>query len=196
MNDFPLRAKDSKGVDHNLIADRLPDTCPLCHKGIESSAKLGFVHDNDYPTIRNVYAQVVFQCPRRDCQRFFIGSYVCSRQSLADRSEKFVLQRLAPRSFEERCFPDPVKNVSPDFCQIFNEAAQAETLGLLNVAVPGYRKAIEFLIKDLLIEEDPAKADEIQKTPLQSLIQTKIDDRNMRVCAERATWLGDRKSVV
>jgi hypothetical protein len=59
------------------------------------------------------------------------------------------------------------------------------------VAGPGYRKALEFLIKDYLIFVEPDKADSIKPTALQNLIQNKITDVNLKTSAERATWLGN-----
>jgi hypothetical protein len=192
MKDFNLVAKDSKGIEHSISVQTLPDTCPCCHYGIEPSYRFGFVHDNEYPTVRNVYVQAVFQCPRRRCHRIFIADYVKYSELRRDsRDEKFVLEGSSPYWYKKREFSEPIQKLSPSFCDIFNESASAESRKLLNVAGPGYRKALEFLIKDYLISVEPDKADSIKPTALQNLIQNKITDVNLKTSAERATWLGN-----
>ncbi len=135
--------------------------------------------------------QAVFQCPRRECHRIFIADYCQFNQDPHSGDKKFHLQFLSPFWFKKKAFPEPIKKVSQSFCEIFNEAARAESLKLSNVAGPGYRKALEFLVKDFLISQNPDKSDEIKKTWLQVLIKKEIQDANLKACAERATWLGN-----
>ena len=192
MKDFSLEVVDSKRKAHNIIVATLPDTCPCCHKGIEPTFRFGFIHDNAYPTVSNVYVQAVFQCPRRECHRIFIADYLQTNElGHPLRDEKFKLQGLSPYWYERKKFTEPIKKLSPSFCDIFNEVAHAEARNLCNIVGPGYRKALEFLVKDYLISVEPEKADSIKVTSLQNLIQNKINDLNLKACAERATWLGN-----
>ncbi|MBI5787992.1 MAG: DUF4145 domain-containing protein [Candidatus Schekmanbacteria bacterium] len=57
----------------------------------------------------------------------------------------------------------------------------------------GYRKALEFLIKDYLISEAPndATKDEIKKEFLGDTIKKRVNDPNVKSVAERAVWLGN-----
>lgn len=192
MRDFNLVVKDSKGKEHSIVVKTLPDTCPCCHYGVGPPYKFGFIHDTEYPNSQNVYVQAVFQCPRRQCHRIFIADYVkYSELRRPSVDEKFVLEGLSPYWYKKRDFSEPIEKLSPSFCKIFNEAASAESRKLLNIAGPGYRKALEFLIKDYLISVEPDKADSIKKTASQNLIQNKITDVNLKSCAERAAWLGN-----
>jgi len=59
------------------------------------------------------------------------------------------------------------------------------------VAGPGYRKALEFLVKDFLIKLTPEEEKTIKATFLGSLIRERVKDQNLRACAERAAWLGN-----
>jgi hypothetical protein len=66
-------------------------------------------------------------------------------------------------------------------------------LGLLLISGPGYRKALEFLIKDYLTSlqtTDEAKKD-IADLPLMAAIKKYVTDKRMLTTAERATWLGN-----
>lgn len=166
MTDFSLSVKDSNERIHTITTDTLPDTCPCCHKGIQPTYKLGFRQDNSYPTVTNVYVQTIFQCPRRECHRFFIADYLLWNEGPrhpATYNLKYELRNLSPYWYEKRIFPEPIEKISPSFCNIFNQSAHAEALKLLKVAGPGYRKALEFLVKDFLVTEEPDKADSIKK---------------------------------
>lgn len=55
----------------------------------------------------------------------------------------------------------------------------------------GLRKALEFLVKDFAISENPGKVDEIQKNLLGACIDKYINDTNVKECAKRAAWLGN-----
>ena len=55
----------------------------------------------------------------------------------------------------------------------------------------GYRKALEYLIKDFTIGNNPDDIAKIQKMPLQQCVQKYIDHSDIRAMAERAIWLGN-----
>jgi hypothetical protein len=136
----------------------------------------------------------VLQCPRVDCRSIFIAFYFQFNEGPrrgATRPEKYELTAVAPYTCEEKTFPESITKLSPSFCTIFNEAAEAEGRKLENIAGPGYRKALEFLVKDFLISEYPTQAEDIKKTWLGNLIRDKILDGNIKTCAQRAAWLGN-----
>lgn len=86
---------------------------------------------------------------------------------------------------------DPLlSNISPKFVEIFHQAEQAEGYGLMEICGIGYRRALEFLIKDYLIHDSPENKDQIQKTPLSQCIRSIPDDR-IKATAERSAWLGN-----
>lgn len=189
---FEFDAKDSNGTGHSIIADKRPDTCPCCHNGIEPKFKFAFFHDNEYPTVRDNYVQAVFQCPRHDCYRIFIADYFQWNEGpYHDARGRYELRRLSPYWYQKKIFPECIQKISPQFCAIYNDAAAAESFRLSNVVGPGYRKALEFLVKDLLISEYPADEEEIKKAWLSYLIRDRIQDTNVKSCAERAAWLGN-----
>lgn len=190
MKEFNLKVIDSKKQGHNIVAQTLPDKCPFCHNGIEPAFIQGFMHDNDYPSISTVQVQAIFQCPVRQCQRFFIVDYIQKNWNFRDRSNPlFEINDILPYRYARKTFPDVLEEVSPLFCKVFNEASCAESFKLLNVAGPGYGKALEFLVKDFLSAENPDQAESIKSAWLSPLIQNQIHDENIKKCAERAAWL-------
>jgi hypothetical protein len=97
---------------------------------------------------------------------------------------------IEPRNFAQ---PPELQKISPDFCAIYDEAHKAEQLGLSLICGPGYRKSLEFLIKDYLISlqtEDESKRD-IAHSPLMGVINKYVSDKRMLTTAQRATWLGN-----
>ena len=74
----------------------------------------------------------------------------------------------------KRKFDDNIAAVSPLFVKIYNQAATAEAYKLDDVAVLGYLKALEFLVKDYLksLPENSSKAETIEKMPVMNCVST------------------------
>jgi hypothetical protein len=178
-----------------VFIDKPPEECAACHYSIQAVYKFGVIANNWAPgNSRDNYVQAVYVCPRADCRQIFIAYYTqfnTGRDYKGQAEPPYKLQDIKPRSFKAKEFPAIIKEVSPSFCAIYNEATQAEHLKLSNIAGPGYRKALEFLVKDFLISEHPADKDVIEKTLLGTLIKQKIPDGNLNQCLERAAWIGN-----
>ena len=67
----------------------------------------------------------------------------------------------------------------------------AETLELRHICGIGYRKALEFLVKDYAIHKNPSKKDEICKSTLMQCINEHITDSRLHTLAKASTWLGN-----
>lgn len=74
---------------------------------------------------------------------------------------------------------------------MYNEAAEAEHRELKGICGAGYRRALEFLIKDYLINEKARDKDEVVGKFLGNCISEQIDDKRIKDCAKRAAWLGN-----
>jgi len=176
-------------LDQQWQLDVVPDNCPICHHGVEPVLKAAF-GVSDFPD--QVFAQLAYQCPKHKCRKLFIATYepksiVHAAMQLG--STEFVLTALAPRRFQKEEFADEVTDVSAAFVDIYNQAKAAEEFGLVDIAGPGYGKALEFLIKDFLIRERPTEAAAIKRDLLGSVSKNRVDDANIRATAERAAWL-------
>jgi hypothetical protein len=96
-----------------------------------------------------------------------------------------------PKPSVQGPFEDGIAEISPAFVEIHSQAQESEGLGLTTLVGIGYRKAVEFLIKDYLIKKLPDRADAISKATLAQCINNFVSDPRVRTCAERATWLGN-----
>lgn len=150
--------------------------CPYCHK--EQISEM-------YAAIRYKSSKehfILCECSNSDCQMAFNALYnTISRQfSIIQQSTQIVKE-----------FSDIIKVVSPEFCDIYNEAYAAEQMGLGQITGVGYRKALEFLIKDYLISLDQSHEEDIKKKPLGQCIRYNVTNENIKQVAERATWIGN-----
>ena len=157
-----------------------PDRCPFCHKYISPNYVNGFKNYN--------YAWIGFQCP--SCEMFFTASYTPEKDSY----NKWIwikMKNTFRGNFENRQFSDTIAVLSPDFLNIFGQAEHGEAEGLDLICGIGYRKSLEFLIKDYCISKNQTEKENIEKMPLMQVVEKFVDDQKVKDMAKRAVWLGN-----
>jgi hypothetical protein len=175
-----------KGTEYVKISG-FPDRCPICKNGIYP--KYFGAHDtvSSRPDARRII--LIFKCPLEDCRQLFLGYYEEATMGY------FVLRRSYWRPFYERVsFAEDINKLSDNFVKIYNEAYMAEGLGLKEICGCGFRRALEFLIKDYLKNifiDDSKKIGEIEKKFLGRCIEEDIDNIKIKEMAKRAAWLGN-----
>lgn len=163
----------------SISVDTVPETCPICHHHIDVRVRVGAA-----VTDSATHVDFVFQCPRRECRRLFIGYYERG-------GSVYHLKRVAPQRAQVPDFPADVRDISPRFVTVYSQAIEADAAGLDQIAGMGLRKAVEFLVKDYAIHEHPSDEEKIKKMALAACIRAYITDPNVKACAARATWLGN-----
>jgi hypothetical protein len=170
--------------------DMDPDHCPLCHHGIMPT-RIG-ASNIVRREIEGDILQLIYLCPRIECQRVFIGIY---RQNYGHQRHyvegPHVLKSTAPYRAVKPQIPDEIQKISPDYVEVLSQSEAAEAYQLDQIAGAGYRKALEFLIKDYAIIKNPEKADEIKNSFLGNCIKKFVTDQNVKECSKRAAWLGN-----
>jgi len=166
----------------NYILDREPDECPICHSFIEPREVNTLIRCiRDIP----IGVELVYQCPRALCCSAFIARYRLKSNPDALRFLESV--PVAPR---EPDISEEVAEISPTFKEIYQQAMAAEDHQLNEIAGVGFRKALEFLVKDYCIKQHPDSEEEIKKKLLGQCIEEYVEDGNVKTCAKRAAWLG------
>lgn len=163
-----------------------PDICPVCEQGGTPEILNAVMVKNGYG---DPHLEVVYQCPFNKCNHIYFARYDVVQPHKLDY---FSLQkRYIPFYFQEPEIPESITNISTNFKRIYTQALISDDIGLDTICGAGYRKALEYLIKDYLSYKNPEESDSIKKeTNLQKLIKS-IDDNKVKICAERTQWLGN-----
>ena len=189
---FSISANDRFGNNLSVTIDKKnTDICPLCHNmiiPIELGAYLNGKMTSS-PTL-----QIVNRCPNENCGRVFTAVYEGVPQSNNYDNRYYFLRSLEPVYPTTPELPKNIKDISPNFVKIFSQASFAENYNLNDVCGMGYRKALEFLVKDYLNQyAEKLKINEelIKSTSLGQCIDNYIHDPMTKKVAKRATWLGN-----
>lgn len=165
-----------------IIGDRFPEVCPICEKSIVPN----IIHNEPLKGTSEKGFNSIFRCPCPNCQSLFIATY----REVVFGGVK-MLTGTYPRKPKNKDFSKTISDLSPEFCNIYNEAFNAQQFEFMRICGPGYRKALEFLIKDYVISMNEGEKDEIEKKPLNKCINDYVSDSNIKACAARAVWLGN-----
>lgn len=162
------------GHGHTRSIDIIAIDCPFCHARITPNYL--FLHDG------NLFAY----CPNSDCNKHFVlqeyytGLYTLVRPNSSPTRKKFS---------------ETIQRVSAEFSEIYNQAYYAEQISLNQICGAGYRKSLEFLIKDYLLssisEDDTEKRERIEKKLLGNCIIEDVSNEKIKAVAQRAAWLGN-----
>ncbi len=178
----------SETIAYNLIDNSgekilLPfdGECPICKRAISIHCLHAVLYEKEY----NNFCAALCRCP--GCKEIYLNKYLYDERF----NSANALISSEPNRFVEKFFDEKINDISPSFVKIYNQALNAEAIGLDQIAGIGYRKALEFLIKDFIISENSDNAEAIKKMPLSKCINEYIDDPRIRKTAIKSAWLGN-----
>ena len=188
-----IRKNDSATV---TVGYETIEECPNCKKALVPQNLYGIVHAR----CEKEFLSVADYC--NGCHSLIVSEYEISKKvrrtnqngelEYEDKLYKMVkINHSAPVNFKEREFDDKLKEVSPQFVKIYNQAMKAEEYSLDEIAGLGYRKSLEFLIKDFAIYNNPDKAEEIKSTWMMKCLKDYIDNDKIKTLAEKSEWIGN-----
>lgn len=96
-----------------------------------------------------------------------------------------------PIAKNKTAFSEKLATVSPHFVRIYHQAEMAEAQGMTEICGMGYRKALEFLVKDFACMMNPDEEDDIKKLPLSACINNYIESNRIKTLATASAWLGN-----
>lgn len=195
---------DSQGQATHAGFDSEPNHCPICKRTIEP-----VVSSKGYIGRKPLALRIAWKCPSKECGHAFMGVYRYT-SDIAGLGPYFVLASLEPLSPTKVVRQENIAEVSPAYYNIKDDASAAEQYGLIHVAGPGYRKALEFLVKDYVTRDDRERlsaavdagdleaqaaaqenVDAIEGRLLGAVIAESIADNDIREIAKRAAWIGN-----
>lgn len=161
-----------------------PGACPLCHFAIAPT----HVTDEWYrDNSSRRHLAIFYTCPH--CFRPFVAHF--TDDSPMNNCMSPVLDYCGPELYSAQQFEANIAGLSPQFVKIYNQALEAESRQLDEIAGIGYRKALEFLVKDYCKHTHPEKGTEIERLPLGKCISDYIENRSITTLASRAVWIGN-----
>lgn len=182
LYDFHLL--NTSGNTYGRYEIELPSNCPWCKSKISpvisSSTRIDSIN-------KKLPISLTLQCP--SCNKHFLQTYKAIFMHNGSISElRMDNDKPMPETLFE--YPSEIDKISAEFNNIITQSSNAEALGYDHLAGIGYRKAIEFLIKDYLINCKDADEDKISTKQLGQCI-SEIDDTRINNLARAATWIGN-----
>ena len=162
-----------------------PTVCPLCKYALKPQ-ELSFT---PYKNDENEW----FLCATYLCKHCYQAFLTLYRRANHEASTNYLAEPVytGPTKFKEETFDTALSELSPQFVKIYNQALAAESSGLSEISGIGYRKALEFLVKDYLIHENPDDAETVKRMELGNCIANKVSNARLKAVASRSAWLGN-----
>ena len=162
----------------------LPTFCPVCHTALvpDTLTSVEFNEETDYKKSK-LFSLNYCNC----CKNCFISEHKFDTTN----ENGYVFSNSYPAFPVDISFSGNITKLSPGFIRTFNESNRAETLGLLSICGMGYRKSLEYLVKDFIIARKPELKEEIEKTSLSVCIQKHIDSQRLKTLATASAWIGN-----
>lgn len=154
-------------------------TCPYCNISTDATR----VEIKSFTIENGLIADVTYKCT--SCDKVFHVSYV-----KLNGENMFNPYSVYP-NFQGREFSDEIKNISPRFVKLYNQAYKAEYDNNLELAGCGYRNALEVLIKDFAINVLKEKKEDVVRIKLYGAIEKYLSDIDMSKCADVVRILGN-----
>lgn len=167
----------------------IPNNCPHC--GNIMSPSIITTYTDSKKTDSGGTIVVLLQCTFDNCFKYYCLEY--------NYHYTFQLGHLVDSEPIKYSYMPPVKNnlptnidkISTSFSAIYKQALTAEKIGLNQISGIGYRKALEFLIKDYAILKFPTEKEDIEKNFLGKVIAEKLSDfPKIQKLAKAANWIG------
>lgn len=163
----------------------MPGKCPNCETS-HASLPIKAFYLNPAPKFDGSLFAVFF-CPV--CEKCFYIEYSAQIHDLGVK--KTTLQRLLPMPSVKTAFSNNIFELSPRFVEIYHQSEQAENQGLTEICGMGYRKSLEFLVKDYAIKFFEDKASAIPTMNLSQCIDNYINHEHIKSIAKASAWLGN-----
>lgn len=172
-------------------------TCPRCRCYLSPTYLNAIIYtddpihfsDSDILYAPNIFVTVLNFCT--GCNQPFLTSYEAKEYNSPSIYICGSTLQSEPIGISKESFNQDIKNISPSFIEIYNQAKAAEDYRLVDISGMAYRKALEFLIKDYASKMFPDKENAIKQQPLTYCIKNYIKHEGLQAVAEKAAWLGN-----
>ena len=172
---------------HDVAFD-IPTYCPHC--GVSMIPDITQVSNPTSNKDGIPVVSMLVQCI--ECKEFYALTFELT-ETPDETFDKCYKSTYIPYSYSPKVeydLPKEIENISPKSKEIYQQSQLAEAYNLDSIAGLGYRKFIEFLIKDYLIETNKESKDKFANKNLSQAIN-EIDSPRIKNLAKSATWIGN-----
>ena len=170
------------------IEIEFPRKCPICsvaysNEPINSYCIESSRYGGNVSTLYSVYF-----CPH--CDECFLVQYrVYDHSYKLNKASSMTNVYPTPNLVQK--FSKEIEELSPSFVKIYHQSEKAEASGLDEICGMGFRKSLEFLVKDFAIFLNPAEESAIGSAFLASCIDHYVDSKKIKALAKASAWLGN-----
>ncbi len=169
-----------------------PNICPHCHVTNIPRFLWGEISQDTDETPVYISSWI---CANGECNKIFIALH-------KKNNDQFEFCRFLNGLPKGPDWPKPIadlksgkhiegeEEITSRFIKTYLQSLEAENYGLDELAGMGYRKAIEYLVKDWAIQNNSDDKEKIEKSWLGAVIKGYYDG-DLKEILERATWLGN-----
>lgn len=175
------------------------NVCPVCNYAIDMEAEQGInYHDLHSVDQKQFNIISIHRCPH--CNQGFVVQHKMVAQEQDNGvygvTIKYVetSQSTFPAKSSYKDIKEDIRKISPKFYDVYKQSLIAKNSGLNELYGMGFRKAIEYLVKDFAISENPNKRSSIEASSLHSCIENYFKNSDARTALLACKWLGNNET--
>lgn len=171
---------------------RVPDKCPVCQCGIDMSVSnyLNWHDIHDDSKSFNIIS--IHSCPH--CHNGFVVMHHMKEQENGYIEKS---QSVYPTTASNLQIDEDIRQISPEFYEIYNQCLIAKNDGLNQIYGMGFRKALERLVKDYSIHIHPDDEEWIKsdrEATLHKCIEKYFKNSDAKTALMACKWLGNNET--
>jgi len=179
----------------------LPKDCPHCGTLISPQIMFHSPYTTGYLKTDSASSRIIiiYRCTSDTCLKFFLIEYRLKKINQNDiygrptKSLDYIDCNPVKYSYKipfQIDVPKNIRDIFPDFFNIYSQAQQAENDKLDQIYGMAYRKSLEFLIKGYAIYRDPSNEDKIKAKTLGNVIAQDFNDLpRIQYLAKASNWI-------
>lgn len=162
----------------------IDNSCPNCRKPIIPDV---VSKGSSEKSVGKSKIFITLQCP--GCEHFWVEEFSAILEGTNHYNLKHV--EVKPELPSDIPMPEDIGIISPIGKDIYLQALKAENEKLDHIAGIGYRKALEFFVKDFVILTNMDEKSKVERMLLKQVIDEYIDDEELKTVALASTYIGN-----
>lgn len=175
------------------------NVCPICNFSIDMTSN-NSVNYNDINSLEQQQCNIlsIHWCPH--CSRgFVVEHHMIAHEEIlgvygTDINYVECSQSVFPTRVDNLTIDENIRQISPRFYEVYKQCLKAKKSGLNELYGMGFRKALEFLVKDFAISENSAERCNIVSTSLHNCIEKYFKDSEAKTGLLACKWIGNNET--